>query len=197
MFNKCECIYCKQYNDFPVLWRLTKDILWFEIPKNGSSSVKHTYTNKQHIKDTSQYTDATPYVILRDPVDRFVSLFKHYFLEEGRRFTRSVAFCKRLGVDVNRMNIGERFAFLLDNLEELTTAEEVHHFYPQVSFIDETHFNTFNLLNMSDISKELNIPIMGHTKSNVILNPTDDQLHYIKTIYKDDYTFFHKHGYKT
>ena len=131
LFQKCNCIYCKEHKDFPILWKLSDGKLWFEIPKNGSSSIKQAHKNKTHITNFVEYNDTIPYVVLRDPIDRFLSLFKHYFLKEGRRFTRSVSFCKRFNKDVNLMNIQERLNFMINNLDKLTTDEEVHHFYQQ------------------------------------------------------------------
>ena len=197
LFQKCNCIYCKEHKGFPILWKLSDGNLWFEIPKNGSASIKQTHKNRTHITNFTDYNDAIPYVILRDPIDRFLSLFKHYFLKEGRRFTRSVSFCKKLNENVDLMNIQTRLNFMIDNLDKLATEEEVHHFYPQTHFINSTNFNNFNLIDIKDLSKTLNIPVSNHTAADINIHLDNKQLQYINDIYKNDYKFFDKHNFKT
>ena len=43
MFQKCDCIYCTTFDNFPILWKLTEDIFWYEIPKNATTSIKEHY----------------------------------------------------------------------------------------------------------------------------------------------------------
>lgn len=211
IFQNCKCKYCVYHNGFPILWELEEGVIWFEIPKNGSSSIKREYNlwnpwawrpkgapqevplqKLIPIEDFEPYRNTIPYVILRDPVDRFISLFKHYFLDEGRRFSKGAAFCEKLNKDINTMDMNTRLDFLIDNLSELSADEEVHHFYPQAYFIDTKSFDDFKLVKLEDLSKTLNVPNYGHIAAtdayDVQLN--DEQERYIKTIYEDDYGLY-------
>ena len=211
IFQNCNCKYCTYFNGFPILWRLSKGAVWFEIPKNGSTSIKREYNlwnpfawvpkgvsqeiplkKYMPIKDFGPYGNTIPYVVVRDPVDRFISLFKHYFLDGGRRFRNGIVFCEKLNKDINTMDMNARLEFLIDNLSELSTDEQVHHFYPQAYFIDTKSFDDFKLVKLEDLSKTLNVLRVGHVEVmdmyDVHLN--DEQERYIKTIYEDDYKFF-------
>lgn len=185
----CKCKYCTKYGEFPILWEITSGVLWFEIPKNGSSTIKTTYKDRKLIKNMTEYRNFTPYVILRDPVDRFLSLFKHYFLEKERRFIRSQTFCRRLGVNVEKMDILTRLKFLLSNLEELTSDEEVHHFYPQTRFINTEVFEKFEIIKLDNLTHYLKVPVTNKTTNNII-DLSQSQRDLIKKIYSVDYDFF-------
>ena len=195
IFQKCECVYCKQHNNFPILWKLDTGIFWFEIPKNGSSSIKQTYKNRKHITKFTPYENAIPYIVMREPVERFISLFKHYFLKEGRRYTRGKDFFKKLGKNIESMKIDERLSFLLNKLDDLSTDDEVHHFYPQTYFIDMENYNSFNVVGMSNISNIFNTPMINHTKTNTLVDLDNKQEEYIKHIYREDYIFAEKFNF--
>ncbi|KKL05016.1 hypothetical protein LCGC14_2610280 [marine sediment metagenome] len=206
-FQNCNCVYCTHYNGFPILWRLSRGAIWFEIPKNGSSSIKQKYnlawtsrnpprnilrSKLRPIEDFKLYENIKPYVVLRDPIDRFVSLFNHYFLNGGKRFHHGTTFCRKLNKDINTMDINARLNFLIDNLSELSTEEEVHHFYSQTHFIDTKSFNDFTLIRLKELSKTLDVPIIGHTPVTDVcdIQLSDKQEQYIKNVYKNDYKFF-------
>lgn len=194
-FQVCKCEYCEFYNSFPVLWELTPNMFWFEIPKNGSYSTKRKYTNRVHITDVSKCKNISPFVILRDPISRFISLFKHYCIEGERRFHIGEAFYKRCGKDISTMNLSERLDFLINNVDKLTSTEEVHHFYPQSFFIDTTNFDNFNLINIKNVSVVFKTQSLNTTKkANVYLDTKQTQ--YINDIYKEDYEFFDKFNFK-
>jgi len=92
------------------------------------------------------------------------------------------------------MDTNTRLEFLIDNLSELATDEQVHHFYPQASFIDTKSFDDFKLVKLEHLTKTLNVPMFGHRDAtdayDVQLN--DEQERYIKTIYQVDYKTFDK-----
>ena len=198
IFQKCCCAYCEKYQ-FPALWELSDGVLWFEIPKNGSSTMKtnHNITfwnERRPIRNLESYKNSVPCVIFRDPVDRFLSLFVHYFMETERRFGKGNAFCKRLDMNIKNMSVDIRLDFLINNLKELTTDEEVHHFYPQTCFIDTNHFDKFNVININDLSETFGFPTNTRTRKVVQLSGEQEQ--YIKQTYADDYNFFKQHGDK-
>lgn len=202
VFQTCCCTFCTHV---PILWRLSKDIIWFEIPKNGSKSIKQTYNTGfgpysppqvQPIKDFKPYKNTKPYIILRDPIDRFISLFYHYFTENGMRISKGKRFFERLDIDINTMNMNARLDFLIDNLKELSTEEEVHHFYPQTHFIDTKSFSDFNLVSLKDLSKTLDVPMLNHTEISTNIQLNIHQKKYIKTIYENDYRFFKKNSWE-
>ena len=199
IFQKCSCEYCTHNGGFPILWGLSTGAIWFEIPKNGSSAIKREYsidwrTGTKPIKDFGPYRNTIPYVILREPTDRFISLFKHYFLDEGQRVHKGTAFCEKSNKDINTMDTNTRLEFLIDSLSELSTDEQVHHFYPQTYCIDAKSFDGLKLVKLEDLSKTLNVPNYGHIAAtdayDIQLN--NEQERYIKTIYEDDYGLYDK-----
>ena len=193
-FQECKCRCC-EIAGFPILWRLSLGMFWYEIPKNGSSSIKYTLEllHTQDVVNPSDHLTESPIVVVRDPIERFIGTFNHYFTKQptspGRshgRFYRGKQFCKRLGFDIEQLNATERMSLLIDNLDKLSTAEEVHHFYPQVHFIATEHLHNFTLVKLENLSDTLNVPVTN--KSTVsIATLTEDQAAYIKDIYKDDY----------
>ena len=91
------------------------------------------------------------------------------------------------------MDTNTRLDFLIDNLSELSTDEQVHHFYPQGYFIDAEIFNDFKFIKIEGLSKALNIPSQApaHVRLAIAdVQLSDEQERYIKTIYKDDYGLY-------
>ena len=192
-FQECRCGYCKRHGNFPVLFDLKNGKYWFEIPKNGSNSIKSTFKGREHVKDFSGLKDVSPVVILRDPIDRFQSLFRHYFLEEGRRFKRGASFCSRNGCDIKNLGVQGRLDFLVENLHKLTSDDEVHHFYPQVNFIDQVYFDNFVIVDIKKLSNFIGVPKSNNTRGGRNANLTKHQS-YIRNVYNDDYVFLKKHN---
>lgn len=190
LFQVCACGYCETHNQFPVLWKLDSGLFWFEVPKNGSSSVKQKFRKRTLIADMENYKNETPYVVFRDPVDRFISLFKHYFIEHERRFEQGASLCSRLGRNIHEMSIKERLDLLITNLHNLTSDEEVHHFYPQITFLDRNIFSDFKIISIGDLSEELDVEVKNTTKKRTDVNLNNEQKQYINNIYKEDYEFF-------
>ena len=75
-FRECECEWCERY-PFPRLYSLGDGQHWFEIPKNGSTSIKEHFPERKLIEGTPI---TKPIVVIVDPVDRFVSLLNDYFV---------------------------------------------------------------------------------------------------------------------
>ena len=193
ILQKCECWYCKRYFKPSALWKLKNGVYWFEIPKNGSFTVKKTYRRRQIVEQTDRNKkQIVPHVVSRDPVERFKSLFKHYFLPVGHRFKIGKQFYKKLTKNrLENLAIEDRLDFLIDNIDKLTTTHEVHHFYPQVHFIN-TSFQ-LNIFEIGELSTTLNVPRANSTNTSIDVILNDSQLDIIHTLYKADYEFRAKH----
>lgn len=235
IFQECNCNYCKKHGGFPVFWNLRPkgslvDILWFEIPKNGSASIKRAWPKKVHInyKDVLDIflppirkfwpwnklqVNHTTYVVLRDPIDRFISLFKHYFSRAGIRYNLGDDFGKKLGVDIKEMDQKTRFNFVINNLGELSTDEEVHHFYPQSYFIDTNiKYTNINFINLRELSSSYLLSfipksnrhlsdathhLIGSPRQNLEkIQLNKKQRVTLKNIYEDDYKLFNDFNFK-
>lgn len=191
IFQKCECSYCKRWG-WPLLWKLGDEKYWFEIPKNGSASIKRSDLFKeQQIKNLEAYSHVVPIVIFRDPVQRFVSLFKHYFCIGGDRQEMGFKFFKRLGHgDFQNLKTKEKLKIVFDSFDKISPNEEVHHFYPQTYFIDQIIFDKFEVIPIENLTKALDL----HRVRNVsivkeMIRLNNSQIERIKEIYKDDYDF--------
>lgn len=198
-FKECKCIYCTTYNNFPILWK-TGEHYWFEIPKNASTSLKEKYFGNTFLRTPDQYnkfliTDyderlegIIPIMIYRDPVDRFISLFKHYCIESGARFKkRMINFYNIYDEDIYKMSINDRLEFLLNHLMDLRTEEEVHHFYPQSTFVDTNNFEIINFVHISDVTKLFDLPVKNKTITNQTVVLSSIQKDKIIEIYNTDY----------
>lgn len=207
IFQECDCVCCDAFNGFPILWELSKNVFWFEIPKNGSTSIKKHFgvgvrpndstavDAKRPITDYAKYQTIVPYAIMRDPVARFTGTLKHYFSQEGQRYhTRGVKFFKRQGYDIEAESLQSCADFVIDNLEKLTSDDEVHHFYPQTHFLDNT-FKSFNLIRMNEISPTFDVGHRNKTATKRTITLTPEQEQYIKDVYKQDYEFFQQHNF--
>lgn len=200
--KECYCSYCKKTGGFPLLWRLTKyhDRLWYEVPKNGSMTIKKTFRPiripYENILPEEHEKNLRPIMIYRDPVERFVSLFKHYFTEKGSRFKEGTGFLDKMGFD-RRDDLKETFQFVLDNLDEIGDKEEIHHFYPQTRFVELDRFENFHWIRMDKLSRTLNVGIEHHTEFDGDIILSEFQLDTLKNVvYAEDYEMFEKLGLK-
>jgi len=201
IFQDCNCPYCKKIDKFPVLWKLNaRDRYWYEVPKNGSMTIKKSQKPVRIGKDKVRELpkDTRPIVIYRDPVDRYLSLFKHYFTKEGGRLRDGISFLERVGrKDYNpevKKQVKETFNFILDNLDKLDSKFEVHHFYPQTRFFEPDVFEDFEFIPIGKMTDILNVNTLHHTEYDGKLTPTKKQIAKIREIYAADYDFFRKRG---
>ena len=191
IFSECRCGYCLRWG-WPLLRHIKKlKLNWFEIPKNGTVSIKWANRNRGHIKNRTK-PDTKILIVWRDPVDRFKSIIKHYFVEKGGRYQFGVDFLSRLDKDITSMSIEQIVDFVLDNLDKLSTKDEVHHFYPQVRFIDYEHYHNFEFVDMKDITKRFQTNFLNKSKA-IDINFTDKQISKIKEIYSEDYEFYNNY----
>ena len=134
-------------NSFPRLWNLDGNNFWFEIPKNGSASIKGHFTDKQLVTGRK---DVRPVVVIDDPVDRFVSLLNDYFVVPnyhniwGNDILASIG----LTLDDSKEDI---LRGIMNNLDKITSHQQVHHWYPQTHFIDEKQYSDFEIISKKDI----------------------------------------------
>lgn len=191
-FGNCTCRYCTKWG-WPLLWYIPKiNTYWFETPKNGTVSVKWGQKVRKHI--TVPPDDIiTPVVVWRDPVERFKSLIKHYFVKNGGRTKFGSNFLKRHGMDLKNMNLSDITDFVLDNIHTLNEKDEVHHFYPQVVFIDEENYSTFELIEISQVSSRFKVGKLNVSNVKVDLEFSEEQVEKIKNLYYLDYMFYEKH----
>lgn len=188
IFRSCGCNYCTKYK-FPILWNISKKNYWYEIPKNGSWSIKNRYKIRK-VKDVAP-VGSVIYIVWRDPIERFKSLFMHYFLEEGGRYVLAEEFFAKRGRTLKSYNIQERISLCLSFLEEFDSTMEVHHFYPQTYFLDTRFSDNFKIISIKDLSKELNTKTLNVTskKRSSGIKFTEEQLNLIRDIYRSDYEF--------
>ena len=195
-FQKCSCRYCERWG-FPMIWKgLPKDSFWYEIPKNGSWSIKMRYKKLKDSTKTPISADDKIYIIWRHPESRFMSVFSHYFLEEGGRFTLTQDYFKQHGIEIKKIPIKDRIDLCLNNLFLFDSTMEVHHFYPQTYFINQKYKDNFEIIDIRNISKLLGVKSLNSTPKKRFkeIEFTDIHLEKIREIYRDDYKFMEKMG---
>lgn len=185
-FRECKCFYCNVYG-FPLLWKIPKiSSLWLEIPKNGSSVIKTTYgidrKTEYMIKDWHTSPLLPILVVLRDPMERFRSLYAHYFLEHGGRFK----FGEPVIGDRNALD-PETIDYAMNKLLEMDSFHQVHHFYPQSFFVPKEFRTRIKPMWLHDLSKNLNLPKTNTTVESYTVKFNKQQEERIRDIYKQDY----------
>ena len=203
IFQACECVYCRD-KGFPLLYKLDDDKYWLEIPKNGSGIIKRVYQANGYDKiiprmdwhklNGPRYLPIKPYVFYRDPIKRFISLYKHYFEPQGHRFVRGHKFLKKIDPMVDIDNTEMKFQLLLDNLDKLDSEDEVHHFFPQSSFFDLTMFPKMRIFPLEKLTEVFGVGRDNTTDACRRPNPTKKQVKFIKKIYEQDYQVFEQFG---
>ena len=208
-FN-CDCNYCRE-SSWPNIWKLNNQKLYCEIPKNASTHIKMFYTNFEVdetnstldvIKNYTSVKNETLYVVVRDPIERFMSLFYHYFQEDGGRYKKGVSFFKQLNLEINEFSVEERLCFILDNFNKIFDVQGIaqHHFYPQDYFVPTDTFKNIKYINIKNIYDYFPISktdenrdryeySLNHNFVNVSTRIVFslDQINTIKEIYKKDY----------
>lgn len=195
-FQTCNCAYCKKVGGFPHhVFVKTIGRNWFETPKNATVSIKWNCKLNRHDTHAMNNTDKPSLVVYREPVDRFRSCFLHYFHEDGlrfknhkdKRFGDGVGFFKNLDYNINALSLHERVDILLDNLDKLTSHEEVHHWWPQINFFDT---DDIEIIPMNKVNEVFGIKAFLNQQKKVDFEFTNEQKSIIIDVYKDDYDFF-------
>jgi len=83
--KQCKCMWCHQVK-WPYLQKLDENSYWFEIPKNACTAVKNHFKLEPVPKEKyNELKDIVPIVIVRDPIERFVSNLDNYFNGKEKR----------------------------------------------------------------------------------------------------------------
>jgi len=188
----CRCTYCNALGNQPWLWKLG-DNYWFEIPKNASYAIKRKYNLERNYLDDIQPLPFDPniekvYYVWRDPVERFSSLFSHYFVAGNKRIRHGQSFLRRLNHNPERLSLEEKVEICLSWIDKFTDSEERHHFFPQHAFLDfryNLHKLTLENLNESPLGP-LKVENATHRRLSV-LPALEKYVDDIKSIYAEDY----------
>lgn len=196
-FQDCKCAYCKEIGQFPRhVYVKTIGRNWFETPKNGTVSIKWSCKLNRIDNPASGNTGKPSIVVYRDPLDRFRSTFLHYFHENGERYERTKYkdfgsgkefFNIDLEYDIEELSLHERAEILLENVNKLSTRQEVHHWWPQTDF-----FNTDNIeiISMNQINEVFGIKAFLNQQKKVDFEFTNHQKNVIMDLYSQDYDYF-------
>lgn len=166
---------CVSIGDHPLglsLFNEERDLQFVMIPKNASSSISIaalTSKNDKWVPTICSNTQNSKYiVILRDPVDRFISA-TNMFLTTGKK-------------------LFDKLPLISNN--KLVTKD--CHFQPQYNFISNLPFKDIDFFWYSntavqDIEKFYNLDFKGLNLnvSTKLIDQVDNEL--IKTLYADDY----------
>lgn len=193
IYQKCECEYCVGVG-FPALWKHKTGYIWIEIPKNASGSMKIN-SSYMPIDDVGSYEELV--LVLRNPFDRFVSLYKHYFFTKSPRYDSNIGtgkrFLEQIKADLENHS-NKRLTKIIENLNLLTSEEQVHHFYPQVYFIDREKFTNFKVIDISKVPDNYynrrRRENVTKIKQKIIL--TEDHKDMLKEIYEEDFEFINE-----
>ena len=102
IFQICKCGYCRD-GVFPMLYQLP-NICWYEIPKNGSSTVK---INVKHTRIQQPTGDIL--VVVRDPIVRAWSTFMHYVMPGAKKYTMMRDwFAHRFNIQLDHYDINSK-----------------------------------------------------------------------------------------
>ena len=91
----------------------------------------------------------------------------------------------------------QKLEFIFKNLKNITSSEEVHHFYPQTFFVDQLKFKNFELVSIQNVCERFGIDgrnWYNASNKNIKLDHfTEDQINLLKEIYSEDYKFIEKY----
>lgn len=215
-FNFCDCRWCKKYG-LPILNHIhleSQSRYWFEVPKNASTSIKTAFKPERVCATNSYHSgklyhelddDIIPLVVYNDPIKRFISLCNDYFSRRwnnphsqyGKNIFLRIGALKQ-NQEIESILPQERVKIIFDNFKEITSSEDVHHFYPQAFFVDQKKFKKFELIPIKDVYSKFSMEgktwYNKSTPSIQIEHFTDEQIDKLKLIYSVDYNFIEKYS---
>lgn len=190
VFDECKCEWCVDHS-FPRLWNLDGETHWFEIPKNGSASIKGKYGDAKLVTNR---VDMRPIVVIDDPVDRFVSLLNDYFVIPNYHNIWGGDILSSIGLSLE----DDKQVILrgiLNNLDKITSDQQVHHWYPQTHFIDQKTYGDFEIIRKKDIDNRFDIEDHYNCSKKVFHKDdlSQEDLKLIRQVYSSDYEFIKRH----
>jgi len=199
-FNNCDCYWCTNLK-WPLMYNLDGKRYWFEIPRSCSVTIKETFPDRKQIfRADPEYDDVIenkiPIVVLADPMDRFVSLLNVYLTEGQRYYSYGKDVFSKIGINLDNCSKYQKIDKFFENIHKFTGQHQVHHFHPQVMFIDTENFSEFQMVQKHGVSKFFDIETVHNKTRKEILESdlTDEQKDFIRLIYKKDYEFIEKNG---
>ena len=192
IFQTCECGYCTDIV-FPALWQLPDGRGWFEIPKNGSHTVK---SNLEYTRPHSTVNDIL--VFVRDPVRRAWGTFGHYMIPGQGKYKKTKEwFIDRINIDIDDYNVKSKLAIWMDHWPVLDTNMKVHHLYPQTHFVDQQYQSQLRVMQLEKLTEELGVTTKNQTNFPHGWETqwfSKKQLAIVEDTYKEDYEFIEKHA---
>jgi len=201
-FNKCECYWCQRI-DWPLLYDLDGRRTWFEIPRSCSVTIKTAYKDrKQLLRNTEEYEDIKesrekpPVVVFTEPAERFISCMNAYLTKGQRYYDYGKDMFSLIGVDIDECTKEQKVDLFFKNLHKLVSPHQVHHFYPQTHFIDFENFESFSVIQKHEVGLYFGLNLHLNTTHKEITEEdlSNDQLDFIKWVYRSDYEFFEEYG---
>lgn len=202
-FNDCNCYWCEKLQ-WPLLYDLDGDKKWFEVPRSCSVTIKENFKQRAQVfRNTKKYQgiwmgSEKPIVIFTDPLERFISLINVYLTPKQRYSDYGKNIFDSFSVDIDKCTKQEKIDLFFKNLPKITSQHQVHHFHPQCRFVDTENFEEFTIVRKEDvndffgITEKLNVT----TKDITLEDLSEEQIDFVKRIYKDDYEFIEKYGMK-
>jgi hypothetical protein len=198
-FNHCVCYWCQKL-DWPLMYDLDGDgkKTWFEIPRSCSVTVKESHPNRKQVsQDDPEYKNAKkPLIIFTEPVERFLSCMNVYLVPGQRYYDYGKDIFKSFDVNLDDCTKQEKIDYFFTHLNKVCSFHQVHHFHPQVRFIDFETFDEFTVINKHETSNYLGTDrVMNKTTKEINESDlTKDQLDFIRWVYREDYEFFKNYG---
>lgn len=197
----CNCTYCKS-NGY--IWLLKNNIVWVEIPKNGSYNLKRyrlnfnsgPIDNEPHsllskIEKINLNVHKRAFTILRNPIDRFKSLISHYFIKGGRTDNGKHWL---LNLKINNWNNSNILDIVFENWEHMGSISEPHHFNTQTSFIPSEFFQINHMIyNMDDLSIMFGLDKSVNSSGSSNIKVSNSNLEKIVNLYNDDIELYKKY----
>jgi len=186
-FQKCKCRGCET----PYIQLIDNDIIWFEIPKNGSSSIKEVLkksrpgmgysgvSNKQ--LKSMNLEDYRCFCILRNPYDRFLSSYNQFVLD--RRLFNSI---------LQKNNLTNSIVDIIDNIHLFGSSQVIHHFYPQNYFVNE-YKDFIKFISIENINEFFEV--LGDFKSKKNHHPNRKKIESLTDIEKEKIYYLHKEDF--
>jgi hypothetical protein len=185
-----------------------KSLHFIHIPKNGGHSITHLIKNNEFANAFSHFHNENPlkfpkdrsFLILRDPIDRFISAFNY-----AKQFYPNCELSKHVEIVepsdlVKKLKNGDD-SLILDGNHYIgkNKTRIAWTFYPQHNWYNGAKYVLFfeNLKNdFEEFLKKTDRPLIELPKLNAshrkFTHLTVDDMNFLKEMYKDDYELIEK-----